>query len=257
MVSIADSPDDSLLDKDNRLNLLFSLLYKDTKEGLDFSELNTQLDPLLVQLQQLYDFETHSQHIYYSPIDIDNPINSLHAYNLNDDHCDYHFIFYVDDRNELTDHSLTIPNFGSLTILDRSADHLPLHFIRRQLMHHLGFDVVDRSPKQFEIDALLIKKIGILNNDTSTTLNLLQHIPEISLSHLRQTSNSSLSLTLRHKHAQKANNYANAEYHNPKKLPQLYFPDEHKYAIYLPLFGPIMIPITLSIVKQVKKLKSL
>lgn len=26
-------------------------------------------------------------------------------------------------------------------------------------------------------------------------------------------------------------------------LPQLYFPDEHKYAIYVPMFLPILVPI--------------
>jgi phosphatidylinositol glycan class S len=30
---------------------------------------------------------------------------------------------------------------------------------------------------------------------------------------------------------------------DPNMLPQLYFPDEHKYAIYVPMFLPILVPI--------------
>ncbi|KAG0144164.1 hypothetical protein CROQUDRAFT_660341 [Cronartium quercuum f. sp. fusiforme G11] len=40
---------------------------------------------------------------------------------------------------------------------------------------------------------------------------------------------------------------------NPKMLSLLYFPDEHKYAIYTPLFGPIFFPLVISLFKELKK----
>lgn len=38
-------------------------------------------------------------------------------------------------------------------------------------------------------------------------------------------------------------------------LAQLYFPDEQKYAIYIPLFLPIMVPVITSFSMMVKLLK--
>ena len=36
-------------------------------------------------------------------------------------------------------------------------------------------------------------------------------------------------------------------------LALLYFPDEHKYAVYTPLFGPIAVPMLAALVKEVKE----
>lgn len=57
--------------------------------------------------------------------------------------------------------------------------------------------------------------------------------PLIALSHLSQ------SLT-----------YASSAYYNPSMLALLYFPDEHKYAVYTPLFGPMMVPLLIAAVKE-------
>ena len=34
----------------------------------------------------------------------------------------------------------------------------------------------------------------------------------------------------------------------------LYFPDEHKYAIYTPLFGPLALPLVLALLKELQGL---
>lgn len=36
-------------------------------------------------------------------------------------------------------------------------------------------------------------------------------------------------------------------FHHPSNLAQLYFPDDQKYAIYIPLFLPVGIPVLLSL----------
>ena len=42
---------------------------------------------------------------------------------------------------------------------------------------------------------------------------------------------------------------------NPKILSLLYFPDEHKLAIYVPLFVPVLVPFVLSVVVEVKAMR--
>lgn len=34
---------------------------------------------------------------------------------------------------------------------------------------------------------------------------------------------------------------------------QMYFPDEHRVAVYLPLLGPIGVPLILGLLKEVKR----
>lgn len=36
-------------------------------------------------------------------------------------------------------------------------------------------------------------------------------------------------------------------------LALLYFPDEHKYAVYTPLFGPVAVPMLAALAKEVKE----
>ncbi len=35
---------------------------------------------------------------------------------------------------------------------------------------------------------------------------------------------------------------------------QVYFPDEHKVAVYLPLLGPIGVPLLMSAIKEIKRI---
>ncbi|KAG9069664.1 hypothetical protein KI688_008986 [Linnemannia hyalina] len=42
---------------------------------------------------------------------------------------------------------------------------------------------------------------------------------------------------------------------DPTMVSMLYFPDEHKYAIYMPLFVPISVPLLMSLLREVKRLK--
>ncbi|KAF9152855.1 hypothetical protein BG015_004594 [Linnemannia schmuckeri] len=42
---------------------------------------------------------------------------------------------------------------------------------------------------------------------------------------------------------------------DPTMVSMLYFPDEHKYAIYMPLFVPISVPLLMSLLREVKRFK--
>lgn len=35
---------------------------------------------------------------------------------------------------------------------------------------------------------------------------------------------------------------------------QVYFPDEHKVAVYLPLLGPIGVPLVVGLLKEIKRI---
>lgn len=48
---------------------------------------------------------------------------------------------------------------------------------------------------------------------------------------------------------------AEKAFFDPTMVSMLYFPDEHKYAIYMPLFVPISVPLAMALLKEIKKLK--
>ncbi|KAI8602010.1 phosphatidylinositol-glycan biosynthesis class S protein [Dissophora ornata] len=44
---------------------------------------------------------------------------------------------------------------------------------------------------------------------------------------------------------------------DPTMVSMLYFPDEHKYAIYMPLFVPISVPLLMTVLKELKRWKEM
>ena len=52
-------------------------------------------------------------------------------------------------------------------------------------------------------------------------------------------------------HAVKASTEASKAFFHPSMLGLLYFPDEHKLAVYTPFFGPIALPIVAATVREV------
>ncbi|KAF9178740.1 GPI transamidase component [Haplosporangium sp. Z 11] len=48
---------------------------------------------------------------------------------------------------------------------------------------------------------------------------------------------------------------AETAFFDPTMVSMLYFPDEHKYAIYMPLFVPISVPLVMVLLREVKKWK--
>ncbi|WFD28686.1 GPI transamidase component [Malassezia nana] len=54
------------------------------------------------------------------------------------------------------------------------------------------------------------------------------------------------------KHASEAYRLASQAFYDPSMLAMLYFPEEHKYAVYFPLFGPLFLPLAMAIVREYK-----
>ncbi|PKK52985.1 hypothetical protein CI102_2720 [Trichoderma harzianum] len=55
-------------------------------------------------------------------------------------------------------------------------------------------------------------------------------------------------------HARIAEEEAERAFFEKSMVGQLYFPDEHKIAVYLPLLGPVFVPLIMGLINEVKKL---
>ena len=55
------------------------------------------------------------------------------------------------------------------------------------------------------------------------------------------------NLKMAQKYAIESYKASEIAFHHPTNLAQLYFPDDQKYAIYIPLFLPVGIPVLLSL----------
>ncbi|PSK50381.1 GPI transamidase component PIG-S [Elsinoe australis] len=56
-------------------------------------------------------------------------------------------------------------------------------------------------------------------------------------------------------HARIAENEAEQAFFEPSMVGQVYFPDEHKVAVYVPMLGPMAVPLVMALLKELKKLR--
>ena len=125
-----------------------------------------------------------------------------------------------------------------------------------------------------EKDALIRRRtVENIVNAASTLSSLAQLVTEIPnmvvLDHIALQVQESLHALELGCHALQAAKYDSALRHsihaielaeeaffNPTMVSMLYFPDEHKYAIYMPLFVPISVPLIMTVIKNVKASKA-
>lgn len=203
------------------------------------------------------------------------------------------FVVYVSDQNKSplvvkANHasSWLIPQWGGVVILNpsrdlnssSSTDHLSKDSLQpalltfsHQLLSFLGAPKTPPSlPSQMQaltrIDAasLLLSASSTMGSLARLTVALPSiAIPETvsaavdqTLSHLRRTCNSlkegrfSEALV----NARIAETQAEKGFFEKSMVGQVYFPDEHKVAVYLPLLGPVGVPLVMSAVKEIKRL---
>lgn len=55
-----------------------------------------------------------------------------------------------------------------------------------------------------------------------------------------------------YQHSLTASALSTLAFFNPSMMGLLYFPDEHKYAVYTPLFAPVAVPVLIAGVKELK-----
>ncbi|PKI85548.1 Gpi17p [Malassezia vespertilionis] len=100
-----------------------------------------------------------------------------------------------------------------------------VHLVRK--IPNLGVDEQVRD--QFALALVSLNQLRDLFNGT-------QYVPDVLHRALQLAS--------------KAQTYASHAFFHPSMLAMLYFPDEHKYAVYTPLFGPLLVPLLVALVRE-------
>ncbi|MCJ1282082.1 GPI transamidase component [Xylographa opegraphella] len=181
--------------------------------------------------------------------------------------------------------SWLVPQWGGITIfnpsseveISRSRSSLSKEAIRpalltfsHQLLSLLG---APESPSSFPLQLQTLTRVraaSLLLSASSTMGSLARltvALPSIAipknvaiavdttLTHLRATC---LSLTEGRfndalEHARIAEAEAEKGFFDKSMVGQVYFPDEHKVAVYLPLLGPIGVPLVMSALKEIRR----
>ena len=207
------------------------------------------------------------------------------------------FVLYVPDERmsplivkESQATSWLIPQWGGITILNppaqesgavKSPSHLTKQVMQpamltfsHQLLSLLG---APQSPPSFpfQLQTLTRVRAASLLLSASSTMGSLARltvalpsiaIPETvalavekALSHLRETCSSFRDGKFKAAlaHARIAEAEAEKGFFEKSMVGQVYFPDDHKVAVYLPLLGPIGVPLVMSALKEIKRLRAL
>ena len=202
------------------------------------------------------------------------------------------FILYVPDASEsplvIKENSATswlIPQWGGLVLLNpkllsgpRNPAHLDQEVLRpalttfsHQLVSLLGMPS-NPSSLPLRLQSLMrIHTASLFLSASSTMGSLARLTRSLSSIPIPLTVATSVSRTLSHLsdtcthlrngHFQEALVAARIAEHEAERsffeksmVGQAYFPDEHKVAVYLPLLGPIGVPLVLALVKEIRRL---
>ncbi|KAI5274900.1 hypothetical protein E4T47_02142 [Aureobasidium subglaciale] len=96
---------------------------------------------------------------------------------------------------------------------------------------------------------LKLTSIAIPHNVADSVQKTIHHL-ETACSHIHDGHyDSALD------HARIAEAHAEQAFFEPSMVGQVYFPDEHKVAVYVPLLGPMAVPLVMAALKEIKKFK--
>ncbi|KAF9979761.1 hypothetical protein BGZ65_006054 [Modicella reniformis] len=132
---------------------------------------------------------------------------------------------------------------------------------------------LNEAPTAWELDNLLRRRSAENLVDSLTTLKslgkLVQETPNmVVLDHIQKDVVDALKDVERSCQKLAEQGYVEAlsasrealikaetAFFDPTMVSMLYFPDEHKYAIYMPLFVPVSVPLVMAILRELKKWK--
>lgn len=204
------------------------------------------------------------------------------------------FLLYVPDPSqspmvvkENLATSWIIPQWGGVFLLDPTASssespsnppHLSKDALRsafmtfsHQLLTLLGTPTTPTS-LPFRLQTLIRIRAATLLLSASSTMGSLARLTESLPSiPIPATVAASVSTTLSHlsaacthlregrfaaalANARVAETEAERSFFEKSMVGQVYFPDEHKVAVYLPLLGPIGVPLVVGLLKEVKRI---
>jgi phosphatidylinositol glycan class S len=181
--------------------------------------------------------------------------------------------------------SWLIPQWGGIQILNTQAAHTTktltkemlepaMQTFSNNLLSLLG---LPHTPNSLPVKLSTLTRIhtSSLIHSASSTLGALARLtltlPSIAIPNAVAAS---VSETIAHLHAacadlrdgnfvsalenaRVAEKQAETAFFERSMVGQVYFPDEHKVAVYLPLLGPVAVPLVLSLVKEVRRLRGL
>ncbi|KAI8816674.1 phosphatidylinositol-glycan biosynthesis class S protein-domain-containing protein, partial [Fimicolochytrium jonesii] len=96
-----------------------------------------------------------------------------------------------------------------------------------------------------------LESMVVLDDIQSQVVQALQSLREAHKTLSQSHTPSEYTLALQH--SKKATVLASKAFFDPTMLAMLYFPDEHKYAVYMPLFVPISVPVLVAAMKELKR----
>ena len=170
-------------------------------------------------------------------------------------------------------HNAAKPNEPSPSHLTKETLQSALLIFSRQLLSLLGAsDSPDSFPLQMQT-LTRVQAVSLLQSASSTMGSLarltksLASIPipknvavgvDKTLFHLRQgctaLGRGNFADVLRHSRVAEVE--AEKVFFEKSMVGQVYFPDEHKVAVYLPLLGPIGVPLVTSLLKVIKQFRA-
>ncbi|KAI1459848.1 phosphatidylinositol-glycan biosynthesis class S protein [Annulohypoxylon moriforme] len=175
-----------------------------------------------------------------------------------------------------TSQSWLIPQWGSVYLLPPpSADHVSSEILKQPILtftsHLLSLLGTPQSgPLPMRLSTLTRIRSADLLLRTSSSLGSLARLslalPSISIPssvadgvaksmHHLQLACSNLGGTSGLENARIADVEAERAFFEKSMVGQLYFPDEHKIAVYLPLLGPVGVPLVIGLLNQIKAWK--
>jgi len=165
-------------------------------------------------------------------------------------------------------------NNASLSTLSKEAIQPALLTFAHQLLSLLGAPQTPpslplqlRTMTRIRAASLLLSASSTMGSLAKLTVALPSiAIPETvssavdtTLSHLRYTCNALKEGRFEEalENARTAEAEAERGFFEKSMVGQVYFPDEHKVAVYLPLLGPVGVPLVMSALKEAKRLRSI
>lgn len=169
-------------------------------------------------------------------------------------------------------------NHTSINVDNHDAMEIALYLLRKIFNLEMEFALPSVNvtqcetvlPRAWEVDSYLrVSAVHLIQTARNTLISLVQLLNSISYIVINDNVGVEINRSLKHINEAKdalaegrlydavtlaKQGYISAEaaFFDPSLLALLYFPDEQKYAIYIPLFLPIMIPVLLSIL-SIKK----
>lgn len=165
----------------------------------------------------------------------------------------------------------TVNGTGPRTTLTKEAIQPAILTFSHQLLSFLG---APQSPPSLPLQLQTLTRVqaaSLLLSASSTMGSLARLTKALPTIAIPETVSAAVDTTLQHlratcsalregrfdealRNARIAEAEAEKGFFEKSMVGQVYFPDEHKVAVYLPLLGPIGVPLIMSAVKEIKRL---